>query len=518
MEESGIILGVDIGTTSTKTVAFDQGGQVWAEAEREYPLHSPAAGWAEQNPDEIFEAVLDSLSEVVRSVEEQTGEISGVSFSAAMHSLLALDEEHRPLTAALTFADNRAAEQAARIKQEMNGLSVHQRTGTPIHPMSPLAKLLWFREEGAETFEKAVRWVSVKEYIFYRLFGEFVVDYSIASATGLFNLKNLGWDEGALEIAGLSREKLSSPVPTTHIVEGLHAEYAERLGLDEETPFIVGANDGVLANLGVGAIDPGVVACSIGTSGAVRTVIPEPEVDEEGRTFCYALTDEMWVIGGPINNGGIALQWTLDELFYDLKEEKEDAEEEGRDPYELMEDLAAEVEAGSGGLIFLPYLTGERAPHWNPDVKGVFFGLTLQHRREHLIRAVLEGVIYQMSLVAQSLQEVAGEPTEVRATGGFTQSGLWRQIMADVFDKEIVFPESYQSSCLGAALLGMKALGAIDSLDVVKSLVGADTRQDPDPDDAQTYGKLVKTFARLYERLEPEFTEIAEIQRNQKDG
>lgn len=515
MDESTVFAGVDIGTTSTKTVAFDRGGQVWAEAEREYPLHSPVAGWAEQDPDEIFEAVLDSLAEVVRSVEERNEEISGVSFSAAMHSLLALDEEHRPLTAALTFADNRAAEQAARIKWEMNGLSIHRRTGTPIHPMSPLAKLLWFREEVAETFEKAVRWVSVKEYVFYRLFGEFVVDYSIASATGLFNLKSLDWDEGALEIAGLPREKLSSPVPTTHIVEGLHAEYAERLGLDEETPFIVGANDGVLANLGVGAIDPGVVACSIGTSGAVRTVIPEPEVDEEGSTFCYALTDEMWAIGGPINNGGIALQWTLDELFYDLKE---DAEEKGRDPYELMEELAVEVEAGSRGLIFLPYLTGERAPHWNPDVKGVFFGLTLQHRREHLIRAVLEGVIYQMSLVAQSLEEVAGEPTEVRATGGFTQSELWRQITADVFNKEIVFPESYQSSCLGAALLGMKALGAIDSLDVVKSLVGSDTRQSPDPDDAQVYGKLVKTFARLYERLEPEFIEIAKIQRNQKDG
>jgi gluconokinase len=513
MDEPAVFVGVDIGTTSTKAVAFDMGGSVLTEGEKEYPLYSPLPGRAEQDPDEIFEAVLASLSDVLDGLEGPGQRASGVAFSAAMHTILALDEDGNPLTPSITFADNRATEQADKIRNEMDGLSVHQRTGTPIHPMSPLAKLLWFREEEPETFDQANRWVSIKEYVFARLFDEFVVDYSIASATGLFNLENLDWDERALKIAGISRDKLSSPVPTLHVVEGLRPEYAERLTMDEGTPFIVGANDGVLANLGVGAIDPGVVACSIGTSGAVRTVVPEPRVDEEGRTFCYALTDEMWVIGGPINNGGIALQWALDDVFPDLKET---AKQQERDPHALMEELAEKVEAGSGGLIFLPYLTGERAPHWNADVKGVFFGLTLQHGRDHLIRAVLEGVIYQMNSVARSLEEVAGEPTEVRAAGGFSQSELWRQIMADVFDKEILFPDSYQSSCLGAALLGMKALNSIDSLDVVKSMINVETRQKPDQDNARTYEKLMEVFTRLYERLEPEFTEIADIQRNEK--
>lgn len=513
MDESAIFVGVDIGTTSTKAVAFDQGGSVLAEGEREYPLHSPLPGRAEQDPDEIFEAVIYSLSSVSHKLEETGKQVYGVAFSAAMHSLLALDEEGCPLTPSITFADNRATEQADKIRNEMDGLSVHQRTGTPIHPMSPLAKLLWFREEEPKTFEQADRWVSIKEYVLFRLFDEFVVDYSIASATGLFNLKNLDWDEEALKIAGISRDQLSSPVPTTHVVEGLRPEYAGRLGMEEGAPIVVGANDGVLANLGVGAIDSGVVACSIGTSGAVRTVVPEPGVDEEGSTFCYALTDEMWVIGGPINNGGIALQWTRDKVFPDLKEA---AKRQEKDPYELMEELAAGVEAGSDGLIFLPYLTGERAPHWNADVKGVFFGLTLQHGRDYLIRAVLEGVIYQMNSVARSLEEVAGDPAEVRATGGFSQSDLWRQIMADVFDKEILFPDSYQSSCLGAAILGMKALNFIDSLDVVKSMINVETRQEPNQDNARTYEKLMGVFTRLYERLEPEFTEIAEIQRTEK--
>lgn len=510
-----VFVGVDIGTTSTKTIAYDLDGNILADEAREYPLRSPGPGRAEQDPDEILEAVLDSLAGVVAAVQERAGgEISCVSFSAAMHSLLALDEDGNPLTAAMTYADNRAVEQAARVRDNPDGPDVHRRTGTPVHPMSPLSKLLWFKEEDAGTFEAAVRWVSVKEYVFFRLFGEYVVDYSIASATGLFNLVELDWDEGVLEMLGLPCEKLSKPVPTTHVMEGVNEEYEGRLGLDTSTPFVVGANDGVLANIGVGAVNPGVVACSIGTSGAMRVVVDEPRVDEGLRLFCYALTEDLWVVGGPINNGGVALQWALDELFPGIKEE---AEEKGRDPYEWAGELAGEVSAGSDGLVFLPYLTGERAPYWNPDSRAVFFGLTLQHGREHLIRAVLEGVIYQLRAVARSLEAVVGEPREIRATGGFARSGLWRQIMADVFGREISFPESYESSCWGAALLGMKALGAIDSLDVADEMTEVSHRQTPRQENLHTYEELTGIFSRLYERLEPEFTEISNFQRARRD-
>lgn len=510
-----VFVGVDIGTTSTKTIAYDLDGNILVDEAREYPLRSPGPGRAEQDPDEILEAVLDSLAGVVGSVKEQAAdEISGISFSAAMHSLLALDEGGNPLTAAITYADNRAVDQAARVRDDPGGPDIHRRTGTPVHPMSPLSKLLWFKEEDTGTFEAAARWVSVKEYVFFRLFGEYIVDYSIASATGLFNLVELDWDEGALEMLGLSREKLSKPVPTTYVMEGLNGEYARRLGLDPGIPFVVGANDGVLANIGVGAVDPGVVACSIGTSGAVRVVVDEPRVDDELRLFCYALTEDLWVVGGPINNGGVALQWAVDQLFPGIKGE---AEERGRDPYEWAGELAEEVSAGSDGLIFLPYLTGERAPYWNPDLRAVFFGMTLQHGREHLIRAVLEGVVYQMRAVARSLEAVVGEPRELRATGGFAQSTLWRQIMADVFRREISFPESYESSCWGAALLGMKALGAIDSLDVAGEMTEISYRQTPRQENLRIYEELTGIFDRLYERLEPEFTEISNFQRATRD-
>jgi gluconokinase len=507
-----IYVGVDVGTTSTKTIAYDEGGRLLAEESAGYDIRSPHPGWAEQDPEEIFEAVLGTLSRVVEAVRTGNhGEISGVSFSTAMHTLMGLDADGRPLTASITYADNRATEQATRLREEMERLAIYRRTGTPIHPMSPLTKLLWFRERDPDTFDRAARWVSIKEYIFYRLFGEYVVDHSIASATGLFNLEKLTWDDGVLGILQLSEEKLSRPVPTTHIVEGLKPAYADRLGLDRGTPFVVGANDGVLANLGVGATQSGVVACSIGTSGAVREVVARPQIDDEGRLFCYALTEDRWVIGGPINNGGSALHWVQDGLCPDLGAV---AREQGRDPYELMSEMAGGVPAGSGGLIFLPYLAGERAPHWNAAVSAVFFGLTLQHRREHLIRAVMEGVIYQLYSVALALEDVAGEPREVRATGGFARSALWRQIMADVFRREVAFPDSYEGSCWGAALLGMKALGAIDSLDVSKQMTKISTRHRPHEDSVRVYEELIEIFVRLYERLEPEFAEISRFQRS----
>lgn len=502
-------VGVDIGTGSTRAIAYNEQGEVLAERSVGYPIRFPRRDRAEQDPEEIFDATLDCLGGVVQTVRKTGDEVSGISFSAAMHSLLAVDERGDPLTPSTIYADNRATEQAKRILEDMEGADIHCRTGTPVHPMSPLAKLLWFREEDRATFEAAVRWISVKEYVFHRLFGEYVVDYSIASASGLFNLKTLSWEQKALNVAGISEEKLSRPVPTTHVVDGLDREYAERLGLDRMTPFVVGANDGVLANLGVGAIDPGVVACSIGTSGAVRSVVPEPQVDDGLRLFCYPLTEDKWVIGGPINNGGIALQWVVEELFPDLKG---DNEEQGGEPHELASQLVEDISPGSEGLIFLPYLTGERAPHWNADVRGVFFGLHLQHGRKHLLRAVIEGVTYQMYAVQQALEKVIGEPAEIRATGGFANSAIWRQIMADVFRQEIVFPESYESSCWGAALLGMKALGMVSSIDVAYEMSRISERHRPDTDAAEIYGALVPIFGRLYERLEPEFAEVSRLQ------
>ncbi|WP_181350683.1 gluconokinase [Thalassobacillus sp. CUG 92003] len=507
--KTDVIIGIDIGTTSTKTLAYDTKGAIWAEVEQEYPLYSPDPSWKEQDPEEIYAAVKSTLAEVAQQVESKQGHIAGVGFSAAMHSILALDDEGNVLTNALTWADQRSFSEAEELK-EGEGHAIYLRTGTPIHPMSPLTKLMWFRRNRPELFAKATKWISLKEYVCYRLFHRFIVDYSIASATGLFNLKELSWDDETLNLVGIKENQLSQPVSTTHVVKGLDSELAAYLNLDPETPFVIGASDGVLANIGVGAVEHGSVACSIGTSGAIRTIVNEPTVDPKGRIFCYALTEDQWVIGGPINNGGISFRWARDQLFPDIKES---IKPNGFTAYDELTRRASFVRPGSNGLLFLPYLTGERAPFWDADTKGVFFGLTLDHGRDHMVRSVLEGVMFQMYSVAIALIEAGVEPVEYRAGGGFARSELWRQIMADIFETEIVVPESHQGSCLGAAWLSMKALGMIDDLSSVKEVIRTKVKHGPIEENVQTYRELKPVFLRLARQLPDEFKAISEVQR-----
>lgn len=505
------VIGVDIGTTSTKAVVFDVEGKVKGHHTSGYPLHTPAPGVAEQDPEVIFAATLAAIRGAVRSAGATTAEtIKSVGFSAAMHSIIAVDGDGRPLTASITWADTRAAACADRILREMNGPEVYLRTGTPIHPMSPLVKLLWLRMEQPEIFRSAVRFVGIKEYVFFRLFGRWLVDFSIASATGLFNLQRLDWDDGALAIAGITPEHLSLPVPPTHHLQGLDPSVAADLGLPPGIPFVIGANDGVLSNLGVDAVRPGDVAITIGTSGAMRAVVDRPRTDPAGRTFCYLLTEKHWVVGGPVNNGGITFRWVRDEL---AAAETETAKRLGIDAYDVLTRIAERVPAGSLGLIFHPYLTGERAPWWNASMRASFFGLAACHHKEHMVRAVLEGVIYSLFSILPAVEGLIGTTRTMKATGGFARSGLWRQMMADVFDREVVVPESFESSCLGAGILALYALGDVDSIEVVSTMVGATHRHLPIPENVAIYGQLMPIYLSIAAKLTDEYARIAEFQR-----
>lgn len=503
------MLGVDIGTTSTKAVLFDTDGRVVAHHSVEYPLFTPTPATAEQDPEEIYRAVLAVIKTSVQQAHAAPGEVVCVAFSAAMHSVIAVDGEGNPLSRIITWADNRAAAWAERIARELGGNAIYRRTGTPIHPMSPLAKLVWLRNERSDLFSRAARFIGIKEYVLFRLFKQYVVDYSIASATGLFNLAQLDWDTEALRLAGVTPEQLPTPVPTTFRLEGLEPKMSQELGLLPGTPFVIGANDGVLSNLGVNAIGPGEVAITIGTSGAMRTVVDRPLTDPSGRTFCYALTERHWVIGGPVNNGGIIFRWVRDEF---AAAECETAKRLGIDPYELLTRIAERVQPGAEGLIFHPYLAGERAPLWNANLRGSFFGLGMHHRKEHMIRAVLEGVIYNLYSILPAVEALIGPTRAIKATGGFARSGLWRQMMADVFDREVVVPESFESSCLGAAVLGLYALGRIDSLEVISGMVGATHRHTPIEQNVALYGRLMPIYLSIPAKLEQEYRAIATFQ------
>lgn len=510
MSAKPYVVAADIGTTSTKTLVIARDGSIKASSSIEYPLYTPQPDVAEQDPDEMFEAVVNGIGQVVRKAGIRPDEVLCVSFSSAMHSLIAVDRAGNPLTRCITWADNRSVRYADLIKQEHDGLGIYRDTGTPIHPMSPLVKLMWLKTEQPDLHGKAYKFIGIKEYVFHKLFGKYVVDYSIASCTGLFNLKSLQWDQRALELAGISAERLSEPVSTTAVVEGLDARYADRMGLDPATPFVVGASDGVLANLGSGAFEPGVVAVSIGTSGAVRCVVNEPLTDPKGRLFCYALNEKFWVIGGAINNGGIMLRWVRDQL---ATKEAEEGRQRGMDPYDYLTELASQVPAGSGGLIFLPLLAGERAPYWNANARGVFFGLSLFHEKKHMIRSVLEGVIYRIHSVAEGLEELGGRPREIRASGGFARSPLWRQIMADVLNVPVTVPDAIEASGLGAAQLGLYAMGEVKDFSGIHQWVRSGNRHEPDPERHQVYRELTQIYNRVYHQLSREFDDIAAFQK-----
>ena len=504
------VIGVDIGTTGTKAVVFDVAGRVKGHDTAFYPLLTPEPGMAEQDPEAITLAVVAAIGGAVRASGIAAEEITCVGFSAAMHSLIAVDAAGRPLTASITWADTRSNAAADRIIREFDGHGIYLRTGTPIHPMSPLAKLLWLRTGQPDLFSRAARFVGIKEYVFFRLFDCWLVDFSIASATGLFNLQHLDWDEGALAVAGITPERLSRPVPPTHHVEGLPPAVAAEMGLAAGTPFVIGANDGVLSNLGVDAIRPGEVAVTIGTSGAMRAVVDQPRTDPAGRTFCYYLTEKHWVVGGPVNNGGIAFRWVRDEL---AAAETETAKRLGIDAYDVLTRIAERVPPGSDGLIFHPFLTGERAPWWNASMRASFFGLAASHRKEHMVRAVLEGVIYSLFSILPAVEDLIGPTRTMKATGGFARSGVWRQMMADVFNRDVVVPESFESSCLGAAIVALYALGKIDSIGVVAGMVGATHRHLPIPEHVAIYAQLTPIYLSIAAKLTDEYARIADFQR-----
>ncbi|MGE1103802.1 gluconokinase [Peribacillus simplex] len=504
------MLGVDIGTTSTKAVLFTKKGDVIQQENIGYPLYTPDMTTAEQDPEEIFQAVLKAFTNITKQHSDK--QISFISFSSAMHSVIAMDENDQPLTRCITWADNRSEAWAHKIKDELDGHEVYKRTGTPIHPMSPLSKITWIVNDHPEIATNVKKYIGIKEYIFKKFFDQYVVDYSLASSMGMMNLKNLDWDEEALRIAGITRGQLSELVPTTKVFNNCDPDLAKQIGIDPQTPFVIGASDGVLSNLGVNAIRKGEIAVTIGTSGAIRTIIDEPKTDEKGRIFCYALTEKHWVIGGPVNNGGMVLRWIRDEF---ASSEVETAKRLGIDAYEVLTKIAERVRPGADGLLFHPYLAGERAPLWNPDVRGSFFGLTLSHKKEHMIRAALEGVIYNLYSVFLALTECMDGPvTRIQATGGFARSAVWRQMMSDIFESEVVVPESYESSCLGACILGLYATGEIDSFEVVSEMIGNTHKHTPKDDSVKEYRQLLPIFINLSRVLENEYTQIANYQRN----
>ncbi|MBP2340242.1 gluconokinase [Saccharothrix coeruleofusca] len=469
-----VVLGIDLGTTATKVIAVDRDAGVVASAERGYPMRTTRSGEATHDPAQVLEAALAALREVAAAGLD----VRALVLTGAMHTLLALDEAGTPLTHSLSWADNRAVEQTARLRGTPRGIALHRATGTPVHPMSPLVKLAWFAESGFS----APRWCGIKDYVAFRLTGQWVTEHSSASATGLMDLDALAWHPDALAFAGISAAvlpELRSPLEVLPLA-------LEVPGIPSGTPVVLGGGDGPLANLGVGAVVPGVAALSLGTSGALRVVRDRPAVDEGGRVFCYAIGDGLWVLGGAVSNGGVVAQWA--------------AESFGVDVVELL-DEAAEVPFGAGGITALPYLLGERAPWWDPDARSAVVGLRREHGRAEVGRALVEGVGQQLALVLDAVRSVA-DVHAVRVTGGAFRHPLWASVLASTLGLPLEVAEDSEGSGVGAALLAWRALGELPSLEVAADLVVPTRTIEPDPEAVAHYLRARPGVERLYQALQ----------------
>ncbi|MGZ4666283.1 MAG: gluconokinase [Frankiaceae bacterium] len=507
-----VVVGLDSGTTATKAVASGVTGEIRAVTSVGYPLLVPAPGHAELDAWQLRAAAVQALGEVAQAVAIRGDRVVAVCLSAAMHGLVPLDGGGDPTGRVITWADGRAAAATRALKSRAGGTvakRLHQRTGTPVHPMSPLLKLMHLSALDSAAVRATPRWGGVKELVAGALCGGgHVTDLSSASGTGMYVSFRRRWDAAALELAGVRAGQLAEVVPTTAVLGRLRPEIAASTRVPAGVAVVAGATDGVLANLGVGAVSPQVGAVSLGTSGALRAVQRWPGVDDAGRLFCYALTEDRWVLGGAVNNGGSAVRWASGALAAPIGPAGVRAPAADADALdEQLTVEAARAPVGSGGLLCLPYLLGERAPWWEPGLRGAFIGLRRDHTRAHLVRAMIEGVCQQLALVRDAL--AATVPVcEIRATGGAVASPLWVSTLASALDLLVRIAHSPEGTGLGACLLGLHALGAFDNLDTAASVVAVHEPVTPDPAAAATYRRIRPLVEQATLRLADLFLEL----------
>lgn len=478
------LLGIDIGTGSTKAVAVNFDGQAFAVLQHYYPVKSPKPGYSEQDPELILEAFNNCITDSVKKIGTAP---YAISLSSAMHSVIPVDEKGNALADMITWADARSEDIAQKLKESDAGPGIYKTSGTPIHAMTPLCKLIWLRENENNLFKLTHKFISIKEYIWYRLFNEFQVDYAIASATGLFDIETLAWNPDALNLAGITLEQLSVPVNTTYKRIGLSSASAASLNLNPATPFIIGASDGCCANLGSFVTGPDLASLTIGTSGAIRITSPQPVYNTDAMIFNYLLDEKTFVCGGAINNGGIILNWLIKNFL--------DKQQAGHADYEAVFSQMAAIPAGSNGLIFLPYLYGERAPLWDTKSCGVFFNIKPQHTKAHFLRAGLEGICFALNNVLQTVENSSAPINQLNISGGFITSPLWTQMLADITGKTLAIVQQEDASAIGAVFLAMDSLGMKK---VNSPVINEALNIVPDPANREAYGLNFEVFKKLY--------------------
>lgn len=500
------IITIELGTNAVRVYAFDLNGNIIGSLKGYCPTFHSEPDYSEQDPDQIFITMLYVLKNLLNEVlHPKKYKVRCICFSSSMHSVLAVDKRGNPMGHAITWADNRANKEAAELNNSSLGKKIYSATGTPLHPMSPLTKIAWIKNNEKEKFKQVSKFLSLKAYILQQLTGEYVIDYSIASATGLLNIHKIKWEPESLKFAGITAAMLPDLVPVDTKVGKLNKAYQASLGLSADTKILVGSSDGCMAVLGDGVNGEGVATITVEDSGAVRVVSDKVMQDDKQRFFNYLLTENKYISGGPTNNGGVIFEW-FTRQFGDFK-----------NPFDLEHTMlelindASKVPAGSDGLIFLPYLLGERAPIWNPNARGVFFGINIKHEKSHFVRSAIEGILYEIYSIGKTLEEHR-TINSLSINGSFGTLPFFTQMVADIYNKPVRLRQNYQSVSYGSYLLSATEMGIYKSLDEAAKTVVLPDLATPDKQNNKMYLKYFKIFERLSTKLASEFADIAALQ------
>jgi len=503
------LLGIDVGTTGSKALLVGADGAVKASATTEYPMSIPQPLWAEQNPADWWAATVASVRRVLDEAGVQPRQVGGVGLTGQMHGLVLLDAQGQVLRPCIMWNDQRTAAQCAAITARVGAEAVLRLTGNPVLPGFTAPKIVWVREHEPEVYARAARVLLPKDYVRYRLTGGFFSEVSDASGTSLFDVARRRWSAEMLEALEVPREWLPEVTESPVVSARVSARAARETGLLEGTPVVGGGGDQAAQAVGTGIVAEGVVSATLGTSGVVFAASDAYRVEPQGRlhAFCHAVPGTWHLMGVMLSAGG-SFRWYRDALG-DL--ERAQARQAGRDPYDLLTEAAAGVPAGSEGLLFLPYLSGERTPYPDPHARGVFFGLTLRHTKAHMTRAVLEGVSYGLRDSLELMRALGLSIEQVRASGGGARSPLWRQMLADVFDTPIVTVDVTEGAAFGAALLAGVGAGVYASVAAAcDTAIRVTGRTEPGPA-VPVYADYYPRYRALYPALAPEFEAIARV-------
>lgn len=501
----GHIIGIDVGTSGAKVLLLDAAGDKVEEALHEYPLSTPRPLWAEQAPGLWWEAVRRGIDDVLSSLSGRAT-VAAVGLTGQMHGLVLLDAAGEVLRPAILWNDQRTAAECEALTARVGAARVLELTGNPILPGFTAPKIEWVRRNEPEVFARVAHVLLPKDYVRYRLTGELHTDVADASGTSLLEVGAREWSPEMLEALAVPREWLPEVHESPEVCA--HVSSASECALAAGTPVVAGAGDQAAQAVGSGIVEEGLVSATIGTSGVVFAASDRYRVDPRGRlhAFCHAVPGR-WHLMGVVLSAGGSFRWYRDTVA--LAEVRE-ARDRGVDPYDLLTAAAEDVPAGSDGLLFLPYLTGERTPHPDPLARGAFVGLTLRHGRAHLTRAVMEGVTYALRDSLELMRELGLRFDEVRASGGGANSPFWRRMMADTFRTPVVATRVTAGAAYGAALLAGVGAGIFSSVEEAsRSVALAAERLEPEPAASEVYDRGYERYQALYPALREDFRRTA---------